>query len=456
MIFGGAMVTFSRWAAPEQCSFGIAKAPGSRPASRASICVRCRGHNASEVWAGGLTSLRRFDGARWHLEPAPKTPISALSHLPSGELLLVAENEIFRRQLPSGAWLSEGKQTTSYVYKVVSDGMLSALVNDYDVQLRENGTWRSVYSTSGAVAITGAWLSNRRGFFTAGTVLLRYDGAVVSPFASDYVPMKNTAALAGRTANEVYLAQDDRIYRFNGKTWSALPQAMLASGQGYRALYVTASGTLYAVGNKGLVHRFDGAKWTQLQSPTTRDLYGVWGNGQDIYIAGQAGKVWVLNTTSDHFSDQSPRTTTEPLFAIGGSGSNYQIAVGGASSNRGLIIERINGTWQAPIPTAGGMLCVWVESPREVWAGGWQSILMRKTVNWAPVSVPHSNLMIRAIGGLGAGEVLVASGQATIRYTGTSGTVLPSLRGFHQLWSDDLGHALLASAIDSRVISFGY
>ena len=43
----------------------------------------------------------------------------------------------------------------------------------------------------------------------------------------------------------------------------------------------------YAVGENGTIIHFDGTTWTTTGSPTSEDLYGIWGSsGTDIFAVG--------------------------------------------------------------------------------------------------------------------------------------------------------------------------
>jgi hypothetical protein len=47
---------------------------------------------------------------------------------------------------------------------------------------------------------------------------------------------------------------------------------------------------LFAVGEAGTILRYDGIRWYQMTSPTTKALRTVWGTGPtDVYAAGEDG-----------------------------------------------------------------------------------------------------------------------------------------------------------------------
>ena len=51
-------------------------------------------------------------------------------------------------------------------------------------------------------------------------------------------------------------------------------------------------GSVWAVGNGGVILRNAGLGWTSFPSPTTADLYSIWGGmADDVYAAGASGTV---------------------------------------------------------------------------------------------------------------------------------------------------------------------
>lgn len=82
-----------------------------------------------------------------------------------------------------------------------------------------------------------------------------------------------------------------------------------------QALWASPSGWLIAVGDDGLITRFDGSTWHDQVSPTTATLTSVWGSSDtDIYAVGESGTIvhydgalWTLteSPTQDNFTSVS-------------------------------------------------------------------------------------------------------------------------------------------------------
>lgn len=79
-----------------------------------------------------------------------------------------------------------------------------------------------------------------------------------------------------------------KVARHSDGTWTACgsPTTLLYAIWG-------SGGRVYAVGAGGVVLRSDGGcAWNSEPTPTTNDLYGVWGSGLgDVYAVGAAGTI---------------------------------------------------------------------------------------------------------------------------------------------------------------------
>jgi hypothetical protein len=74
--------------------------------------------------------------------------------------------------------------------------------------------------------------------------------------------------------------------------WTTMQSPFVSSnvpGSGLHAVWGSAADNVYAVGTVGTILHYDGSAWSIMNSPTTRDLNGIWGrSGNDIFAVGSA------------------------------------------------------------------------------------------------------------------------------------------------------------------------
>lgn len=141
------------------------------------------------------------------------------------------------------------------------------------------------------------------------------------------------------------------IYHFDGATWRTMmapdvPLLVWVFGFG--------PNDVYAVGVGGGFAHYDGQAWSEHDSGTTQDLWGIWGKTPtDMWIVG--GTVGEGEPVLLHYDGTTLTPEAVPandlgataLFKIWGIGERV-LAVGA----NGLIIERTNGAWQQVIAGA--------------------------------------------------------------------------------------------------------
>jgi hypothetical protein len=86
------------------------------------------------------------------------------------------------------------------------------------------------------------------------------------------------------------------------------------------AVWVVSADEAWAFGNGGLIVRFDGKTWTEVESPTDQDLLAAWGSGDALFAVG-AGGVVVTRTGEATFEATTHKDA--PAFrAVTGTGSD--------------------------------------------------------------------------------------------------------------------------------------
>jgi photosystem II stability/assembly factor-like uncharacterized protein len=206
-----------------------------------------------------------------------------------------------------------------------------------------------------------------------------------------------------------------------GGQWSQLAVVRDAS------LYGAASeaGSLLAVGDAGLILRYDGTHWLDESVRPHRLLRSIWidpgsGNG---FVVGERGIVLHRRGRAGRWAEQPP-LTTQFLRHVFGLSDREVFAVG----DRGTVL-RWNGLgWRAMVTPSDTILRgVWASGPDDVFAvGGAGTILRYDGVRWYPMPSPTSR-ELRAVWGTGPTDVYAAGEQGTLlRFDGARWTRMTS------------------------------
>ena len=233
----------------------------------------------------------------------------------------------------------------------------------------------------------------------------------------------------GRDARDIYVAggSPDRgtLLHFDGADWSPETLPDDTPLLNWIALF---DDRAIAVGNNGTILANDGGEWVRLPSPTTEDLWGVWGaSADDVWVVGGRGrsesvatvlraeqgadfvdapvppleragvraffKVWGTASDNVYIVGQNGAClrwdggqlvefgvgTAEDLISLWGSGPDDIVIVGGRSN--GVIAHWNGADWVsdslAPAPGFNG---VWMPAPGEFWVAGVRGLLRSGTV----------------------------------------------------------------------------
>jgi len=125
------------------------------------------------------------------------------------------------------------------------------------------------------------------------------------------------------------------IYRFDGATWTR----MTNNSTGFLVgVWGSSPTNVFTVGDAGTILRYDGSAWSPMSSGTTRVLLGVWGTGNTVFAVGEAGTVLRYNGTTWSSIGPGP---VDDLLAVWGS-SDRDVYVTGSS---GIILRYNGSTW---------------------------------------------------------------------------------------------------------------
>jgi hypothetical protein len=178
------------------------------------------------------------------------------------------------------------------------------------------------------------------------------------------------------------------------------------------------SSDVYVVGSRGTVLHFDGTRWTEQKSGTSRNLTAVRAiSPTDVFAVGFDGLIL-------HFDGKEWRRqasgTTRTLSAIWGDSPSHLVAVG----RSGTILRYDGKVWRAePSGTHRDLLAVWGSSASDVYAGGTRATLLHFSGgSWSPVRINLKKLLqvkethwqLTALGGTSPTDVYAAGWQGPV------------------------------------------
>lgn len=251
---------------------------------------------------------------------------------------------------------------------------LAALAGLFACSTPSPGTpWTPTFDASQTGWLLDTWgpspsdLYSVGGTTTAGAVM-HFDGQSWSPLSLGVAtPLLNWCFGFGPD-DVTMVGNGGTVLHFDGKTWQQQPTP---TTQNLWGVWGAAPNDLWSVGGDGLADgqatllHFDGAAWTaqalpSLQKANVWQLLKVWGTAaNDVYAVGQRGVVIHFDGTvwSEELAGAS-----DDLVSLWGTGPDRVVAVGGRSNG---IVSVWDGTsWHttdlAPAPGLNG---VWMRTP---------------------------------------------------------------------------------------------
>ena len=364
------------------------------------------GTGRDKLWAvGDMGVIRSFDGMQWKVEKSPTT--SALFSV--------------HALAPHDVWA------------VGANGAAA----------RWNGTaWASAnMGLSGALSSVRVDIAAAPPVMDAGMMAPKPPDAGVDAGPDTGIPQAPQGPWSVWAFGE-----KGRVFRYNGTLWVALPSGTTL---GYGAAARITEGKMLAVGERGLVMRFDGdsrqplssatrnnhlalwgdgktlwavgddiarrddSGWNTVMRISERSLYGVWGDTNAVWAVGTAGSI-VRYQNGMAKLVESAAAADSWLHAIAGAGKSVWI-VGDA----GLALTSAAGGFiKVMTPARSNLLDVWGNADDQFWAVGEGGTVLRwDGMNWLKVptgAMGGTAQNLRAVWGSAADDVWVVGTEATI------------------------------------------
>ena len=258
----------------------------------------------------------------------------------------------------------------------------------------------------------GMWGSAANNVYAANhTGMLRYNGTAWAHVAD--VRWRTLHDVWGSAANNVWgVGTKGELVRWDGAAWSLLrwdgtsvaPKALSdfdnpARSYTLRGVWGSSASNVFAVGDSGVVLRYNGTAWSRMATPTTAQLNDVWGSGaSDVYAATSAGQLLRFNGTS--WSTVPGVQAPGALWSVWGSASNNVYAVGD-----GGMMYRYNGSsWtRVRLPRRDALYSVWGTGASAVYAAGAAGTLYRYNGSaWVPEKAQGGSSNIQGIWATGS------------------------------------------------------
>lgn len=177
-----------------------------------------------------------------------------------------------------------------------------------------------------------------------------------------------------------------------------------------RAMWAAPGGTIWAVGDSGLVLRSDGGDFLPAPIPPADvDLHGVSGVGATVFVVGAAGTAWRLDVSG--WTDLAPPTDVD-LTAVDAIAEDDVFVVG----REGTLLNFKDGVWH-PQPTGitsdlYGVSASAVGGVHVVGAFG--GLLQRQGSSWVRSQIAGPGVTLRAVWRAPDGKMVAVGSAGTV------------------------------------------
>lgn len=162
------------------------------------------------------------------------------------------------------------------------------------------------------------------------------------------------------------------IWHFDGATWSEHDLSALFPG-GYATVlkvWGRSQDEVYAVGAAGLILRFDGSEWTQVDNGTATNppFFSVYGNADTVVVVGGFNAGFILEGSNSGFSNLADPGTIQ-MNGVFLSEDGWGAAVG---RELGVAFRTASG-WEVQdtsLPVNLDFHANWIDSEGGIWAVG--------------------------------------------------------------------------------------
>jgi hypothetical protein len=418
------------------------------------------GTSNSDVFAVGYAgAIRHYNGSAWGAMTSGTTnTLLGVWGTSSTEVVAVGYSGsiLYYHQYEAPAVLgtnpSQGSQGTTMNVVITGVNFAGATSVSLGSGITVNSiTVNSITQITANISIGGSATVGARDVLVAapgGSALKAGAFTVCPPVTPAWIAMMSgsTAHLYGiwgSSASDVFaVGNSGVILRYDGSTWTAMTSG---STRYLRGIWGSSASDIFVVGTGGTILYYDGVAWGTMTSGTTNDLHAVWGNSaSDVFAVG-------VNGTILHYdgSAWTPMTsgTTSWLRAVWGTSGSDVFAMG----DSGVILHYDGSAWSPMTSGTTRNLCgVWGISGSDVFTVGASGIVLHYDgSSWSTMTSGTTNTLYAVWGGNGS-DVYAVGYQGTIRHydgsswsggiSGTTNTLL-SIWGTSSTNAFTIGHS---------------
>lgn len=370
------------------------------------------GTDVGQVFAvGRVPWILSYDGQAWNTTPVDTRLASVWAASPT-DAFAVGGLETVLRYDGSG-WHPVPLESEGWLTTVWGSSPSDVFIGDEDGEIiHYDGTDWSATSAGTDYAIEMIWGSGPDDVY-AGTRynVYRYDGERWT----SRIDWTGARRAAGSSASDIWLVSDDAFLHYDGSHWYSNQWSVLFRDTTVRLadVWVSPSGTEYAVGEDGAVARHIDGKWVLERQGTAPDrITAFW----DIFpgdVLAVGERDLTLRGTSGGWTDAGPNLYAEDLRDVWGSSEDQVIVVGTTT----VLLYR-GGVWKRARESLWNLHGVWGAGPEDVFVVGRNTILHYDGERWTrmrPASGGISTLFdlwgtaaddVWAVGGESAGHIL--------------------------------------------------
>lgn len=454
------------------------------------------GSGPNDVYiVGSEWTIRHWDGTRLTQEAPPAgTLFAAVGGVDAGDVWIAGETILHRE---GGVWMQKnqtqaGSPVPDNLHAIWASGKddIWAAGNSGVIWHWKGAAWEgnATPSTKPVYALWGrdaneVWAA---GYPETGTVanLLRWDGMKWSRVEGNPKPPVSTYHRIWGRKNEIFAVGIAGLIRWDGTGWArddkvpkddASQFAVWADddnivvagragnimrkrgssdfvqehvggkehdGRDLNGVWAFSPAEVWAVGDKGLVRRFDGSTWSSVVVPSevrNVDLRAIWGTGPDnLWIAGKVGTVLHLTKTGwKNLTNPNHSPVYEAVYGI--NPENIWLV---GSQGQTLRCKEDETCEVIPSGVTRWLQGVWGSSANDIWAVGESSTVLRfDPINskWIPVAGAPVTDLYGVCGQGSAGDVWMvgANSSLVLRYKRAAGlfervSLPPEVGGFFQ------------------------
>lgn len=456
------------------------------------------GSGPNDIWAGGeIGTLLRWQGASWQRIASNAGGSTIYGLWGSGPSDVWATRSGLNGapvlHWDGAQWSVQSNWPKSYTWARALWGDTANSVWFYsDDPVRWDGQRFSPLRMMSVIPARQVWGSGPNDFWALGAQVIKRGNGI--QWGGNIAPTLNTSAdeelytLRGSSGNDVW-ASSYRLHRWNGARWTTTgqggPRPLLADGWGSPAgdawavgaaknalgqntgpllrringawqqtytadqtltsIWGSSTNSIWAVGDGGMILRWDGSQWNRVSSNTSANLSKVRGIvGGNTLVVGEAG--FVAEWTGATWLARSSGTVNA-LFGVYWSSTTEAWAVG----EGGTIIRWNGSTWNnIASGTIKNLTGIWGTDRTHIWAVGVDGIVLFWDGNRWAVQDSKISTTLLTIHGMDSSNIW-AAGEEFVRWDGVSWTPVSTpidlcnsiFGASRELWAVGLGGRIL-------------